>query len=103
MENDFNIPQALAVVWDMMKSEISDEEKLSTVLDFDNVLGLKLAECKNMINHVPTMTDDAQAMLDERQQARDNKDWAKSDELRDKLKDEFGIEVKDTAEGQIIV
>lgn len=103
LENDFNIPQALAVVWDMMKSDISDGEKLSTVLDFDNVLGLNLETCKSAIHSKQEITPEIQSVLDERQKARDNKDWAKSDELRDKLKDEFGIEVKDTADGQIVV
>jgi cysteinyl-tRNA synthetase len=44
LENDLNTPQALAVLWGLVKDiSISPEDKLSTLLDFDKVLGLGLA------------------------------------------------------------
>jgi len=43
LENDFNTPQALAVIWTMLKDKaISSEDKLATIKDFDKVLGLGL-------------------------------------------------------------
>ena len=39
-----------------------------------------------------------QAMLDQRAEARKAKDWARADQIRDRLK-EMGVEVMDTAEG----
>ena len=43
LENDLNTPQALAVVWTMLKDkDLSPEDKLATLLDFDKVLGLGL-------------------------------------------------------------
>ncbi len=43
IENDLNTPQALAVLWTMLKDkEVKDEDKLATILDFDKVLGLGL-------------------------------------------------------------
>ena len=43
LENDLNIPQALAVLWTLVKDkEISLEDKKATILDFDKVLGLGL-------------------------------------------------------------
>ena len=45
--------------------------------------------------------DDIEALLEERKAAREAKNWAKSDEIRDKLK-EMGIIVKDTPQGQQI-
>lgn len=43
LENDLNTPQALAVVWGLVKdSKVSPENKLATILDFDKVLGLGL-------------------------------------------------------------
>ena len=48
-----------------------------------------------------SLDSEVEKILSERQEARKNKDWAKSDELRDKLK-EMGIIVKDTAAGQQI-
>lgn len=43
IENDFNSPQALAMVFAVLKSKISNEDKLATILDFDKILGLKLS------------------------------------------------------------
>ena len=48
------------------------------------------------------MSDEVSKIVDERKKARANKDWKKSDELRDKIKS-LGFEVKDTPEGQEIV
>ncbi|MFC1649807.1 cysteine--tRNA ligase, partial [Patescibacteria group bacterium] len=42
LENDLNLPQALAVLWDVMTSDLSDAQKNDLVLDFDKVLGLDL-------------------------------------------------------------
>ncbi len=43
LENDLNTPQALAVLWTMLKDkEVKDEDKLATLRDFDTVLGLGL-------------------------------------------------------------
>src|SRR3989344_7986636 len=44
LENDFNTPQALAVVWGLIKDkDVSPEDKLATIVDFDKVLGLGLS------------------------------------------------------------
>lgn len=42
--NDMNTPQALAVVWEVLKSNIPSQDKYDLLLDFDEVLGLKLNE-----------------------------------------------------------
>ncbi|MCR4279618.1 MAG: cysteine--tRNA ligase, partial [Candidatus Zambryskibacteria bacterium] len=43
MENDLNTPQALAVLWTLVKDkEVTLEDKLATILEFDKVLGLGL-------------------------------------------------------------
>ncbi len=42
IENDFNAPQALAFVFSVLKADISNENKLATIKDFDRVLGLNL-------------------------------------------------------------
>lgn len=44
LANDMNTPQALAVVWEMIKSNISSQDKYDLLLDFDDVLGLKLSD-----------------------------------------------------------
>ncbi len=97
INDDLNMSQALAVLNEMLKSEISKEDKLATAYDFDEVLGL---EFKNNTKEIKAdkIPEEVQKLVDERAQARKDKNWAKSDELRDKIK-ELGYEVKDTAEG----
>ncbi len=95
LNNDLNTPQAIAVVWEMMKSDLSNEEKSATLLKMDKVLGLGLDQFVGKQVHVP---EDVQALVEEREKARANKDFKKSDELRDKIK-ELGFEVEDTLTG----
>lgn len=85
LNNDLNTAKALASAWE-------DKENL---IGYDSVLGLKLNEQTSV--EIPTEVQD---LLNQRQTARDNKDFAKSDELRDEIT-KHGFEVKDTSEGQI--
>ncbi|MDO4773705.1 MAG: cysteine--tRNA ligase [Candidatus Saccharibacteria bacterium] len=64
------------------------------ITTIDELLGLSLAES------TPDVTDDIKRLLLQRQRARDEKDWATSDALRDTLADQ-GIAVRDTPSGQI--
>ena len=66
-------------------------------MKFDTILSLDLDKAEEK----ETYSDEINAILEERKLARQYKDFAKSDELRDKLK-ELGYEVKDTREGQIL-
>lgn len=91
INDDLNTAGALAVVWELLKNkEVSDADKKATILNFDQVLGLKLNE-KILEQEIPA---EVQALIDERNIARTEKDWARSDELRDKIK-ALGFEVKD--------
>lgn len=99
INDDLNMPQALAVLNELLKSNEKPENKLATVLDFDRVLGLNLS--KAAVKKEIKIPNDVQNLLNERESARKNKDWKKSDEFRDKIK-EMGFEVKDTPEGQSI-
>lgn len=97
INDDLNLPQALSLVSAVLKDEsLSDQDKKATLLDYDQVLGLNLGE--KVTVEIP---DEVQKLLNERQTARDEKDWAKADEIRDKIK-ELGFEVKDTDNGQEI-
>lgn len=99
LENDFNIPEALACVWELLRSNKSAQVKLSTILDFDKVLGLNLESYLEQPKDLEIPLE-AKMLIEERNIARIEKDFKKSDELRDKLKSEFGLLVKDTANGQ---
>lgn len=94
MEDDLNTSKALSLLWDFIKSKASAEEKLQFVTFADTFLGLNLLEFKKR-----EISAEAKKLLEERAQARKQKDFAKSDELRVKLLD-MGIVVKDTPKGQ---
>lgn len=95
LNNDLNTPQALAAMWEMVKSDISDKEKAATILEMNKVLGLKLDEYVGKPLEIP---DDVRKLVERREEARRNKDFVKSDELRDEVK-KLGFEVEDTSKG----
>ena len=97
LEDDLDTPRALTVLWDVLKDEsLSPADKRATVLDFDKVLGLGFDNIKQ-----DKMPEEVTSLVNEREEARKNKDFGKSDELRKKIND-LGYEVKDTNEGQKI-
>jgi cysteinyl-tRNA synthetase len=96
LEDDFNLPQALAVVWEIIKSDLPAGAKLATILDFDRVLGLGLENIKPAM--IPA---EISALAQARQKARQEKNWQKSDEFRS-LIEQKGYSVEDTKDGFII-
>lgn len=96
MDNDLNTSLALTCVYDVLKSDMNDYTKLKLINEFDEVLSLDLTkefEVKLDINE-----DEIKKLIDERNIAKQNKDYAKADEIRNKLF-EMGILLKDTREG----
>ncbi|MCX6740357.1 MAG: cysteine--tRNA ligase [Candidatus Parcubacteria bacterium] len=98
LNDDLNMPQAIAVVQKMLKSDLSDADKLATILDFDKVLGLGLDKVKKEQIEIPK---EVQELVKEREEARKNKDWGKSDELRDKIW-KLGYLIEDTPDKTVI-
>ena len=94
--DDFNISQSLALVWGVLKSDLTDQEKLVTILDFDKVLGLGLSKIK-----AEKIPKEIKKLAEERVIGRQNKDWQKSDKLRDKINN-LGYLIEDTSCGYII-
>lgn len=95
INDDLNMPQALAVLWEVAKDQSLDAEtKISTILDFDRVLGLKLEE---KLSQPEEYSSEVKEMIEEREKARADKNWSRADEIRDTLKQQFGVEVKDKA------
>ncbi|MBT4277847.1 cysteine--tRNA ligase [Candidatus Falkowbacteria bacterium] len=80
INDDLNIPQALAIVQEVLKSELSKGDKLATILDFDKVLGLDLQ--KQKIKELPKEIID---LAEKRKKAKQGKDWELSDKLRDEI------------------
>jgi len=94
INDDLNMPQALAVIQKLLKSDLSDEDKLTTVLDFDKVLGLNLEQDDDLPKEVRKLAKD-------RQKTRKEKNFKESDRLRKEIKKK-GYVVEDTEMGMRI-
>ncbi len=97
INNDLDMPQAVALVWELIKdSKQTDADKKATLLDFDRVFGLKLALVPPLEEEpVPA---EVLALADAREEARRAKDWTQADALRTEI-EERGFELNDTPEG----
>jgi len=95
VNDDLNTPRALALAWEVAKGSLPDEVKKATLLEFDRVLGLNLAEWSP-----ETVPADVLKMVNEREAARVSKDWARADELRASI-DALGYDVEDGADGSV--
>jgi cysteinyl-tRNA synthetase len=83
LSNDLSVSEALALVWKLTKDEnIKDEDKKATILDFDKVLGLNLSK-KEIEEEI---SKEIIKLVEERKEARINKNWAESDRLREIIK-----------------
>lgn len=98
INDDMNMPVAVSVVWEIAKEKEKSNDFYELIKKFDSVLSLDLDKNDKGDINIP---EDIKLILNERKDARKNKNFAKSDELRDKLK-ELGYIVKDTKDGQII-
>lgn len=99
ISNDLAMAEAMAIVWKLVKSDIPDADKLATILDFDRVMGLSLAKAEAETEEVVPF--EIQKLAKARLQARENKDWAESDRIRDLIK-EKGYVIEDTQKGSKI-
>ncbi len=102
MEDDFNTADAIAAIFELVKlSNITvneqasldySENMLATIVKLCDVLGIDTDKEDEILD------EDIEALIEERQQARKDKDFAKADEIRDTLLN-MGIRLKDTREG----
>ncbi|MBU1046544.1 cysteine--tRNA ligase [Patescibacteria group bacterium] len=105
LSDDFGLPQALALISEVLKSDLANEDKLATILDFDKVLGLDLEKnfmslqgAKQSSLEIKELPQDIQDLILERNLAREAQNWSESDRIRDEIEAE-GYVVKDTDKG----
>ncbi len=101
INDDLNMPQALALVASVLKSKLSLADKLATILDFDKVFGLGLDKAAQLVDKELKLTDlpeSLQTLVLKRQTAREVKDWVLADALRKSI-EEKGYLMEDTKDG----
>ncbi len=102
MDDDLNTADAISVLFDLarfLNTNVTPESPLAVfeaaiakIRELGGVLGILYKEQED------TVSDEVKALLEKRKEARQNKDWALSDQLRDQLKS-LGVEVLDTRQG----
>ena len=97
VNNDLNFPQGLAVVWEMIKSNIPGLDKLELLLDWDQILGLGLANTQEGIK-VP---EEVTKLVGERESLRKAGKFVEGDKVRMQI-EALGFTIKDTATGPVI-
>jgi cysteinyl-tRNA synthetase len=98
INDDLNIPKALGIAWNMVRYPEKSKDIYELLLKMDDVFGLGIKYAEQKSAEEPELDAEIERLIEERQQARKEKNWKLSDEIRDKLK-EMGIELQDTPQG----
>jgi cysteinyl-tRNA synthetase len=107
INDDLDIPQAIALMWDLIKDqEIPPEDKRVTILDFDRVFGLNIESVPHVaetpVIEPENIPVEIKVLAETREAARTAKEWDKADALRKEIQDR-GFDVIDTNDGFSIV
>ncbi len=95
LNDDLNMPRALAVVWELARSELPEATRKATLLACDEIMGLDIAEWQPEALDIPA---EIQQLVDDRDAARASKDWGEADRLREEV-EARGYSIEDTREG----
>jgi cysteinyl-tRNA synthetase len=95
INDDLNLPRAMAVTWDLVRSDLPEAVRKATITEYDRVLGLNLAAWEPVEEAIP---DAVMALVEQRQRARAEKRWKEADALRDEII-AAGYDIKDTPQG----
>ncbi len=105
LDNDLNTSLAITAVYDVLKSDASDADKLAAIADMDTVLSLGLIEAAKAVNEkaeAPAAEGELagwiEEMIEKRAAAKKEKNYAEADRIRAELL-EKGITLIDTKEG----
>jgi cysteinyl-tRNA synthetase len=97
LANDLNIAEGLAMAWQVLRDKaLLPTEKYKLLLDFDQVLGLKLAETGSP----PVLAAPAEVkkLVEQREKLRKQKKWQEADKIRERI-EKLGWQVEDTDKG----
>ena len=106
INDDMNMPGAMSVVWEIARNAKKSIKFADLLLKFDKVLGLDMKNAEKYLlefkhEESEELPEKIKALVEERKQARAEKNWAKSDEIRDRIIS-LGYSIKDTKDGIIV-
>jgi cysteinyl-tRNA synthetase len=101
INDDLDLPTAISLARELARNnKIAPTERYRLLLDFDRVFGLRLDTIEPKAPKV--LSDEALALVRQRDEARAGRRWKESDQIRDQLK-ALGFEVRDTPKGTELV
>ena len=95
LENDLNTSNALTILYDVIKDDISSSTKLKLIESFDKVLSLDLLKKEEIDNELVSKVNE---LIEIRNNYKKEKNYEKADEVRKQI-EELGATIKDTREG----
>jgi cysteinyl-tRNA synthetase len=99
MNDDLNTSKALAVVWELVKSDYPSSAKAHTLFKMDRVLGFNLQEASiHLKNQQGIIPDEIKALVAERNALRKQKHFNAADQVRSKI-NKLGYEIEDGKQG----
>ena len=105
MRDDLNVPKALSILWEVLKSNVPSEDKYDLAVSFDEVLGLKLSQIPNSLSRRQAgkiqIPNEVNEMLKKREKVRKMGKFEEADEIR-KAIEQKGFWVEDSPEGPIL-
>lgn len=105
IEDDLQMPEALAVAWEVAKSNIPSEDKRDLIEQFDQVLGLDVLKGQTLLQSLtlqdPKIPEDIRQLVLEREKKRNAKDWTGADAIRQELLKQ-GWSIEDRSDGPVM-
>jgi len=99
VNDDLNIPRALGVAWNIARYGTKSVKLYNLLLKMDEVLGLDFANAvEKPAAEAPSLDPEIEELVNQRQQARKDKNWKLADEIRNRLNG-IGIQLEDTPQG----
>jgi len=91
--DDLDMPKAISILWELVKSDYPSSAKHQSVLKLDEVLGLGFNQVKKAV-----LPKGAKELIDKREKLRNEGNYAESDKIRGRLF-ELGVEIEDSSKG----
>ena len=98
ISDDLNIPKALGIVWNVVRYGKKSRQLFDLLVEMDTILGFDIAKVEPKKEEVQTLDAEVEELINQRQQARKDKNFKLADEIRDKLK-AMGVTIEDTPQG----
>ncbi len=99
INDDLNLSGALALMWDLIKSDLESAKKSATIFEFDKVFGLNLRQSFDQAEtNKAEVPEEILDLAGQRDLARSEKNWSAADDLRKKIA-KLGYTVEDTPDG----